>query len=69
MKRFALDAMLSERSITRAAQRVHLSQSAMSSALGRLRDYFGDTSDRVLRTRPDPATVSASPTAKNLHGL
>ena len=38
----ALDAMLTERSITRAAQRVHLSQSAMSSALGRLRDYFGD---------------------------
>ena len=38
----ALDAMLSERNITRAAERVHLSQSAMSNALGRLRDYFGD---------------------------
>lgn len=25
------------------------------------------TADRVLRTYPDPATVSASPTAKNLH--
>ena len=38
----ALDALLSERSITRAAERVHLSQSAMSNSLGRLRDYFKD---------------------------
>lgn len=38
----ALDALLSERSISRAAEKLHLSQSAMSSALGRLRDYFGD---------------------------
>ena len=27
------------------------------------------TADRVLRTNPDPATVEASPTAKNLHGM
>ena len=38
----ALDAMLAERSISRAAERLHLSQSAMSNALGRLRDYFDD---------------------------
>lgn len=38
----ALDAMLSERSISRAAERLHLSQSAMSGALARLRDYFQD---------------------------
>jgi LysR family transcriptional regulator, nod-box dependent transcriptional activator len=38
----ALDALLTECSITRAAERVHLSQSAMSNALGRLRDYFED---------------------------
>ncbi|SDR54763.1 transcriptional regulator, LysR family [Paraburkholderia fungorum] len=38
----ALDALLSERSISRAAERVNLSQSAMSNALARLRDYFGD---------------------------
>ncbi len=38
----ALDALLAERSITRAAERLHLSQSAMSNALGRLRDYFED---------------------------
>lgn len=38
----ALDALLIERNITRAAERVHLSQSAMSNALGRLREYFED---------------------------
>lgn len=38
----ALDALLSERSVSLAAERVCLSQSATSSALGRLRDYFGD---------------------------
>lgn len=38
----ALDALLSECSITRAAERVHLSQSAMSNSLARLRDYFED---------------------------
>ena len=38
----ALDALLAEQSITRAAQRLNLSPSATSGALGRLRDYFGD---------------------------
>jgi LysR family transcriptional regulator, nod-box dependent transcriptional activator len=38
----ALDAMLSERSISRAAERLHLSQSAVSNALSRLREYFND---------------------------
>jgi LysR family transcriptional regulator, nod-box dependent transcriptional activator len=38
----ALDAMLKLRSISRAAEQLHLSQSAMSNALGRLRDYFDD---------------------------
>jgi DNA-binding transcriptional LysR family regulator len=38
----ALDALLAERNITRAAERLHMSQSAMSNALGRLRDYFDD---------------------------
>ena len=38
----ALDALLSERSVSHAAERICLSQSATSSALGRLRDYFGD---------------------------
>jgi LysR family transcriptional regulator, nod-box dependent transcriptional activator len=38
----ALDALLTERNITRAAERLHLSQSAMSNALSRLREYFED---------------------------
>lgn len=38
----ALDALLEERSVSRAAQRVFLSQPAMSNALGRLREHYGD---------------------------
>lgn len=38
----ALDALLDTQSVSIAAQRIHLSQSAMSSALNRLRDYFRD---------------------------
>src|SRR5271165_933681 len=36
----ALDALLSERSLTTAARNIHLSQPAMSAALARLRAYF-----------------------------
>lgn len=38
----ALDALLAEKSVSLAAERIFLSQSATSSALGRLREYFGD---------------------------
>jgi LysR family transcriptional regulator, nod-box dependent transcriptional activator len=38
----ALDLLLDEASISRAAERLHLSQSAMSGALARLRDHFDD---------------------------
>lgn len=38
----ALDRLLDERSVTRAAERTHVTQSAMSGALNRLRDYFDD---------------------------
>jgi len=38
----ALDALLTERNISRAGQRIHLSQPATSNALSRLRDYFQD---------------------------
>ena len=37
-----LDALLSERSVTKAAQRLFLSQSATSCAMARLREYFDD---------------------------
>tara|TARA_R110000803_G_scaffold210336_1_gene281836 strand:- start:12561 stop:13487 length:927 start_codon:yes stop_codon:yes gene_type:complete len=38
----ALDVLLDERSVSAAAQRLHLSQPAMSAALKRLREYFND---------------------------
>lgn len=38
----ALDALLAERSVSRAAQRLHLSQPAASALLARLRELFGD---------------------------
>jgi len=38
----ALDALLTERSVSLAAEKLFLSQSATSSALGRLREYFED---------------------------
>ena len=38
----ALEALLDEKSVTRAAERMHLSQAAMSNALTRLRETFGD---------------------------
>ena len=38
----ALDALLTEKSVTRAGARMHLSQSAMSGALARLRRAFDD---------------------------
>ncbi|MEP7313194.1 MAG: LysR family transcriptional regulator [Pseudomonadota bacterium] len=38
----ALDALLQEKNVTRAAERVFVSQPAMSAALQKLRDYFSD---------------------------
>jgi DNA-binding transcriptional LysR family regulator len=38
----ALDALLKERSVTRAAETLNLSASAMSNSLARLREYFED---------------------------
>jgi LysR family transcriptional regulator, nod-box dependent transcriptional activator len=38
----ALDALLTERNVTRAGMRIHLSQSATSAALARLRNFFQD---------------------------
>ena len=37
-----LDALLSERNVTRAGLRMNLSQSAMSGGLARLREFFQD---------------------------
>ncbi|WOI36365.1 LysR family transcriptional regulator [Alteromonas sp. CI.11.F.A3] len=38
----ALDALITERNITRAGERINMSQSGMSSAVSRLRQYFDD---------------------------
>src|ERR1044072_1286367 len=38
----ALDALLREKNVTRAAERVFVSQPAMSAALHKLREYFND---------------------------
>lgn len=37
-----LEALLAERNVTRAAERLHISQPALSSQLARLRELFGD---------------------------
>ena len=66
----ALDAILEERSVMAASRRLHLSQPAMSAAVGRLRQYFNDDiftiSQRKLvptplaqSTRPAPARAPA----------
>jgi DNA-binding transcriptional LysR family regulator len=38
----ALDALIKDKNISRSGERLHLSQSGMSTALGRLREYFAD---------------------------
>lgn len=57
----SLDALLTERSVTRAAERVFLSQPAMSGALKRLRDEFHD--QLLMRTGRD---MELTPLAKTL---
>src|SRR5687768_16369244 len=56
----AFDTLLHTRSVSRAADRMHLSQAAMSSALGRLRDYFGDQILVVQGKRMYPTAFAAS---------
>ena len=58
----ALDALLSERSVTRAARAIGVSQSAMSHALSRLRAVFGD---ELLTRAPDG--MRPTPRALTLH--
>src|SRR5262245_41258297 len=57
----ALDALLSEASVTRAARRLGLTQSAMSHTLRRLRDLLGDP--LLVRT---PEGMSPTPRARQL---
>ena len=68
----ALDVLLRERSITRGGERLGLSQSAMSGALGRLRDYFSDPLlvpvGRTLTLTPLAEGLSI-PVARILHEI
>lgn len=57
----ALDALLSERSVTRAGEKVFISQSAMSNTLNQLRDQFED--DLLVR---GPKGMELTPLAKQL---
>lgn len=54
----ALDALLSECNVSRAAERVNLSQPAMSATLARLRDYFGDPLLRQVGRRMQPTAFA-----------
>lgn len=58
----ALDALLVERSITKAAERLNLSPSATSNALSRLREYFDDELLVQVGRRMEP-----TPRAQGLH--
>ena len=59
----AFDALYAERHVTHAGLRIGLSQSAMSGALTRLRDVFGD--ELFVRT---PAGMQPTPRAHDLAG-
>ncbi|MET0455777.1 MAG: LysR family transcriptional regulator [Mycobacterium sp.] len=60
----ALDALLEERNVTRAAERLSVGQSAMSSSLRRLRRHFGD---RLLIS--DGKSLVPTPIAETLAPL
>jgi DNA-binding transcriptional LysR family regulator len=57
----ALDALLRERHVTRAAERLDASQSSMSVALAKLRDLFGD--ELLMRS---PNGLTPTPRAEEL---
>jgi DNA-binding transcriptional LysR family regulator len=63
-----LDALLAERHVTRASKRVGLSQSAMSRALGRLRELFDD--DLLIKTSggmdPTPLALKLAPRVRRV---
>jgi LysR family transcriptional regulator, nod-box dependent transcriptional activator len=68
----ALQVLLEERSVTRAARRLNISQPAMSAALNRLRDYFQDdilvAHGKVMHATPR-AEVLEGPVRKALADL
>lgn len=59
----AFDALIEERHVSRAAARLHIGQPAMSHALGRLREVFGDALFVRSGTRmePTPRALALAP--------
>src|SRR5690242_14661183 len=64
----AFDALMEHKNVTRAARAVNLSQPAMSNALARLRDLFGD--ELLVRSpagmRPTPRALEAHDAVRNV---
>ncbi|KWV48530.1 hypothetical protein AS156_18875 [Bradyrhizobium macuxiense] len=56
----ALDAILEERSVKAASERLCLSQPAMSAAIGRLRQYFNDEIFTINRRKLTPTSLAQS---------
>ncbi|WP_027520582.1 LysR family transcriptional regulator [Bradyrhizobium sp. Ec3.3] len=56
----ALDAILEERSVMAASRRLHLSQPAMSAAIGRLRQYFNDEIFTISQRKLVPTPLAQS---------
>lgn len=56
----ALDAILEERSVMGASRRLHLSQPAMSAAIGRLRHYFNDDIFTISQRKLVPTPLAQS---------
>jgi hypothetical protein len=59
----ALDVLLQERNVSRAAERLNISQSALSGALARLRQHFGDEILVPSGRQLVPTALSASAAA------
>jgi len=66
----ALDVLLEEQSVSRAATRLHLSQPAVSAALRRLRTFFGDPILAIdgKRMTPTAHALRLRPLLKELFG-
>ena len=66
----ALEMLLTECNVSRAADRLHISQPAASAALGRLRDYFGDDllTQHGKRMIPTSYADSLAPEIKRILG-
>ena len=66
----ALDLLLEEKHVSRAADRMHVTQPAMSGALTRLRQYFGDPLllQHGKRMIPTPHALSLRPKLKRVLG-